>query len=47
MKLNREDIMTWMKQDPKRTIYLASVHFDVEPQYIHDVLNGKIDGDNN
>ena len=43
MRLNIEDIMTWMKQDSQRTILDASIHFDCSPQYIHDVLNRKED----
>ena len=38
----RDKILEWMSEDSQRTVYLASVHFSVEPQDIWDALKGVV-----
>jgi len=41
MKIDRLDILSWMKQDIHRSVLIASIHFDCSPQDIYDILNTK------
>ena len=41
MKLHREDIMNWLREDHTRTIIKASEYFDIPVQMVHDILAKK------